>query len=110
MARHNNETMKGETISSVAVNINDGGMKVIVYLDKHMVLRIMEQIKENHGVLNNTTAMAIAANVAKSVAQLDWENWQELRSTPHTPSNPDYDVEEDDDPRTVFMGYGDGDE
>ena len=109
MPRHNNENMKGETISSVAVNINDG-MKVIVYLDKPMISRIMEQIKENHGMLNHTTAMAIAANVAKSVAQLDWENWQELRSTPHKSSNPEDDVEEDDDPRTVFMGYGDGDE
>ena len=110
MPRHNNENMKGETLSSLAVNINDGGMKIIFYLDKPFIRKMMEQIKENHGMLNYTTAMAIASNVAKSVAQLDWENWQELRSTPHKSSNPEYDVEEDDDPRTVFMGYGDGDE
>lgn len=98
---YNNETMKAESISSLAVNINNG-MKVILYIDKPTCNRIVEQLEKNNGKLNNTTAMALASSVAASVKSLANENWQELRSNPHKPSDSNYDFEEDDDPRTVF--------
>ena len=96
-----NETMKAESISSLAVNINNG-MKVILYIDKSTCNRIVEQLEKNNGKLNHTTAMALASSVASSVKSLANENWQELRSTPHKAKDNGYDFEEDDDPRTIF--------
>ena len=101
MATYNNETVDVEPISSLAVNINDG-MKIIVYINKSMCNRIVEQVKKNNGQLDHTTAMAIASSVAASVKYLSDENWKELRSNPHKPSDSSYDFEEDDDPRTIF--------
>jgi len=98
---YNDETVTVEPISSIAVNINDG-MKVIVYINKSMCNKIVDQIKKNNGQLDYTTAMAIASTVAASVKYLSDENWKELRSNPHKPSDSSYDFEEDDDPRTLF--------
>lgn len=110
MATYNNEDMRGETVSASAVNIKAGGMKAIVYLDASFIDRIIEQIKVNNGQLNQTTAMAIASSVAAAVKYRYDQNWKEIRAVEHKPSDPNYDVEESDDPRTVFNWDGDGDE
>jgi len=98
---YNNENVTVEPISSLAVNINNG-MKVILYIDKATCNRIVKQIEKNKGQLDHTTAMMLASSVAAAVKYLSDENWKELRSNPHKPSNDGYDFEEDDDPRTIF--------
>ena len=99
MAGYNNENAR-TSIESLAININNG-MKVIVYLDKSTVTRMVEQLEKNKGQLDHVTAMAIASSVASSVKALSDENWRELRSNPHKPNDPSYDFEELDDPRTT---------
>lgn len=108
---YNNETMKSsDQISATVVNINDGGMKVILYIDRIMINKIVNQLKNNDGQLDNVTAMAIASTVARVVKEMDTDNWNKLRAIHHKPSNSDYDIEEDDDPRTVFAYGGDDEE
>lgn len=99
---YNNEDMVQDTMSSFAVRIKNGDEKVIMYIDKGTAARIMMQIQENHGQLNQTTAMAIAHSVAAAVARLHDYERRQLMANDHKPSNPDYDVEENDDPRTIF--------
>ena len=107
---YNNEIMKSSNqISSTVVNINNGGMKVILYIDRDMINRIVDQLKNNGGQLDNVTAMAIASTVAKVVKDMDSDNWNKLRAIHHKPSDPSFDIEEEDDPRTVFA-YGGNDE
>ena len=89
-------------VSAIAVNINDGGMKAIIYLDRQEVRKIVDQVKKNNGQLDHTTAMAIASSVAAAVKALDNENWQTLRGMAHKSNNREYDFEEEDDPRTLF--------
>lgn len=98
----NNEDMVQDTMSSFAVRIKNGDEKVIMYIDKGTAARIMRQIHENHGQLNQTTAMAIAHSVAAAVARLHDYERRQLMATEHKPSNTDYDIEEADDPRTIF--------
>ena len=108
---YNNETMKSDNqISSAVVNINNGGMKVILYIDRGMINRIVNQLKNNGGKLDNVTAMAISSTVARVVKEMDTDNWNKLRTIHHKPSNSDYDIEEEDDPRTVFAYGGDDEE
>lgn len=103
---YNNETMKSsDQISATVVNINDGGMKVILYIDRSMINKIVNQLKNNDGQLDNVTAMAIASTVARVVKEMDTDNWNKLRAIHHKPSDPSFDIEEEDDPRTVFA-YG----
>ena len=99
---YNNEDMVQDTMSSFAVRIKNGDEQVIMYIDKGTAARIMMQLHENHGQLNQTTAMAIAHSVAAAVARLHDYEMRQLRAVEHKPSNPDYDVEEADDPRTLF--------
>ena len=94
-----------DQISATVVNINDGGMKVILYIDRSMINKIVNQLKNNDGQLDNVTAMAIASTVARVVKEMDTDNWNKLRAIHHKPSDPSFDIEEEDDPRTVFA-YG----
>lgn len=98
----NNEDMVQYTMSSFAVRIKNGDEKVIMYIDKGTAARIMRQLQENHGQLNQTTAMAIAHSVAAAVARLHDYERRQLMANDYKPSNPDYDIEEADDPRTLF--------
>jgi len=98
----NNEDMVQDTMSSFAVRIKNGNEKVIMYIDKGTAARIMRQIHENHGQLDRTTAMAIAHSVAAAIARLHDYERRQLMAVEHKPSNPDYDIEENDDPRTIF--------
>ena len=99
---YNNEDMPiDKTIAGLAVDINEG-KKVILYIDNDTAHRIIEQLKENGGQLTQITANALATTVATTLKALDDYNHKMMREVNHKPSDPSYDIEEDDDPRTLF--------
>ena len=99
---YNNEDMPiDKTIAGLAVDINEG-KKVILYIDNDTAHRIIEQLRENNGQLTQVTAMALATTVANQLKALDDYNHKMMREVNHKPSDPSYDIEEDDDPRTLF--------
>lgn len=101
---YNNENMPIDTsIAGFAVDINEG-KKVILYIDNGTAHRIIEQLRENNGKLTEITANALAATVATTLKALDDYNHKVMREVNHKPSDPSYDIEEDDDPRTIFNG------
>ena len=100
---YNNEDMPIDaSIAGFAVDINDGGKKVILYIDNGTARRIVEQLKENGGQLTQITANALATTVANQLKALDDYNNKMMREVNHRPTDPSYDIEEDDDPRTLF--------
>lgn len=110
MARYNNEDMPVNcSIGGFAVDINDG-KKVIMYINTDTTNRILEQLKTNNGQLSQTTAMALGMTVATAIKDLEDYKFKQMRAVNHKPSDLNYDVEESDDPRTVFNWDGDGDE
>ena len=99
---YNNEDMPIDaSIAGFAVDINEG-KKVILYIDNGTAHRIIEQLKENGGQLTQITANALATTVATTLKALDDYNRKVMKEVNHKPTNPDYDIEENDDPRTVF--------
>lgn len=99
---YNNEDMPIDaSIAGFAVDINEG-KKVILYIDNDTAHRIIEQLKENGGQLTQITANALATTVATTLKALDDYNHKMMREVNHKPSDPSYDIEEDDDPRTLF--------
>ena len=101
---YNNEDMPIDaSIAGFAVDINEG-KKVILYIDNGTAHRIIEQLKENGGQLTQITANALATTVATTLKALDDHNRKVMREVNHKPSDPSYDIEEDDDPRTIFNG------
>ena len=77
---------------------------MILYIDNGTAHRIIEQLRENNGKLTEITANALAATVATTLKALDDYNHKVMREVNHKPSDPSYDIEEDDDPRTIFNG------
>ena len=99
---YNNEDMPIDaSIAGFAVDINEG-KKVILYIDNGTARRIIDQLNDNNGQLTQVTAMALATTVANQLKALDDYNHKMMREVNHKPTNPDYDIEENDDPRTVF--------
>ena len=102
---YNNEDMPIDaSIAGFAVDINEG-KKVILYIDNGTARRIIEQLNDNNGQLTQITANALATTVATTLKALDDHNRKVMREVNHKPSDPSYDIEEDDDPRTIFNGY-----
>ena len=101
---YNNEDMPIDaSIAGFAVDINEG-KKIILYVDNVTARRIVDQLKENNGQLTQITANALATTVASTLKALDDYNHKMMREVNHKPSDPSYDIEEDDDPRTIFNG------
>ena len=101
---YNNEDMPIDaSIAGFAVDINEG-KKVILYIDNGTARRIIEQLNDNNGQLTQITANALATTVATTLKALDDYNHKMMREVNHKPSDPSYDIEEDDDPRTIFNG------
>ncbi len=101
---YNNENMPIDaSIAGFAVGINEG-KKIILYVDNVTARRIVDQLKENNGQLTQITANALATTVASTLKALDDYNHKMMREVNHKPSDPSYDIEEDDDPRTIFNG------
>jgi len=99
---YNNEDMPSDaSISGFAVDINEG-KKVILYIDNGTARRIIEQLNDNNGQLTQITANALATTVASTLKALDDYKHKLMREVNHKPTDPDYDIEESDDPRTVF--------
>ena len=99
---YNNEDMPIDaSIAGFAVDINEG-KKVILYIDNGTARRIIEQLNDNNGQLTQVTAMALATTVANQLKALDDYNRKVMKEVNHKPSDPSYDIEEDDDPRTLF--------
>lgn len=101
---YNNEDMPIDaSIAGFAVDINEG-KKVILYVDNVTARRIIDQLNENNGQLTQITANALATTVATTLKALDDYNHKVMKEVNHKPSDPSYDIEEDDDPRTIFNG------
>ena len=101
---YNNEDMPIDaSIAGFAVDINEG-KKVILYIDNGTARRIIEQLNDNNGQLTQITANAWATTVATTLKALDDHNRKVMREVNHRPTDPSYDIEEDDDPRTIFNG------
>ena len=99
---YNNEDMPIDaSIAGFAVDINEG-KKVILYIDNGTAHRIIEQLRENNGKLTEITANALATTVATTLKALDDHNRKVMKEVNHRPTDPSYDIEEDDDPRTLF--------
>lgn len=99
MIEHN-EKVNMQEISTTHVIHVDGGVKVLTYIPADKVEDILSQLEKRGGQISIFTANALGHSIANALAIDARNHKKELAANEHTFSDPEYEFEEVDDPRT----------